>query len=477
MTRRGSLVGLVALLALPASARAHVGSPDVYFEGAAGPYRVLVTVQPPTAVPGIAEVSARVTEPVTGMTMVPLPARGEGARLSPTPDVATRDRDDPQTFAGHLWLMHAGEWQIRLHVDGARGAGELAIPVPALPSRTKTMQTALGVGLLALLLLLAVGAVSIAGAGAREGQLEAGETPTARERTRGWRAMALTGAFVVMALVGGNAWWNAEAGDYARYVYKPLDLEAHTDGNLLTLQLADPGWLRSRHVDDLLPDHGHLMHLFVVTLPSLDHVWHLHPEANGPGAFRFALPSMPAGRYRLYADVVHATGLAETATAEVSLPAITGATLTGDDATGGGPAGFDSARSVAPLDGGARMVFLRDDVVPAARKAAWFRFRVEDAAGAPQPLEPYMGMLGHAAFVRSDGSTFAHVHPSGSVPMASLAALESATTDPHAGHAMPVAATEVAFPYGFPRAGDYRIFVQVKRAGRIETGVFDARVP
>ena len=51
-----------------------------------------------------------------------------------------------------------------------------------------------------------------------------------------------------------------------RYVYKPLDLEARTDGNRLTLQLADPGWLRSRHVDDLLPDHGHLMHLFVLSL-------------------------------------------------------------------------------------------------------------------------------------------------------------------------------------------------------------------
>jgi len=34
----------------------------------------------------------------------------------------------------------------------------------------------------------------------------------------------------------------------------------------------------------------------------------------------------------------------------------------------------------------------------------------------------------------------------------------------------------VRFPYGFPQAGDYRIFVQVKRAGRIETGVFDAHV-
>jgi len=34
----------------------------------------------------------------------------------------------------------------------------------------------------------------------------------------------------------------------------------------------------------------------------------------------------------------------------------------------------------------------------------------------------------------------------------------------------------VSFPYGFPKAGDYRIFVQVKRAGRVETGVFDAQV-
>ena len=46
----------LALVAIPVTAHAHVGSPDVYFEGAAGPYRVLVTVRPPTAVPGIAEV-------------------------------------------------------------------------------------------------------------------------------------------------------------------------------------------------------------------------------------------------------------------------------------------------------------------------------------------------------------------------------------------------------------------------------------
>jgi hypothetical protein len=408
------------------------------------------------------------------MTMVPLPAQGIGARLSPTPDVAVRDKDDAHTFVGHLWLMQAGSWQVRLAVDGARGHGELSVPVPALPARTRTMQTLLGMGLLALLCILAFGAISIAGAGARDASLPPGDAPSPDSRRRGRRARVITAVVVVVALVGGNAWWNAEANDYARYVYKPLSLDARVDGGVLALQLADPGWLQSRQLDDLVPDHGHLMHLFVVREPALDRVWHLHPEASGTGAFRFTLPSMDAGRYRLYADVVHATGLAETAVATLDVPAVAGAPLTGDDATGSGPSAFDPARTAAPLDGNARMVWLRDDAPMRARRAGWFRFRVEDGAGAAQPLEPYMGMMGHAAFVGRDGATFAHIHPSGSVPMASLGALDGAPADPHAMHAMNAGATEVAFPYGFPRAGDYRIFVQVKRAGRIETGVFDA---
>jgi hypothetical protein len=41
---------------------------------------------------------------------------------------------------------------------------------------------------------------------------------------------------------------------------------------------------------------------------------------------------------------------------------------------------------------------------------------------------------------------------------------------------MNVSSSEVSFPYGFPKAGLYRIFVQIKRSGRVQTGVFDTHV-
>ena len=47
--------------------------------------------------------------------------------------------------------------------------------------------------------------------------------------------------------------------------------------------------------------------------------------------------------------------------------------------------------------------------------------------------------------------------------------------DPHAGHVMPMDSA-VAIPYAFPKAGAYRLFVQVKRAGQVMTGAFDVDV-
>lgn len=476
------------LLALATAGWAHVGSPDVFYEGDAGPYRLLVTIRPPVVIPGVAEIEIRSASPeVRELRITPLPLTGPGARFAPMPDLAQRSKQDPQFFTGSLWMMAFGSWQVRVEADGAQGKGVLAAPVPALSFRTERMQKLLGGILFALMLFLSIGVISIVGAAARESQLEPGVAPSPAHRRRARIVTAVAAALVVGLLYLGNLWWNAEAGGYERYVYKPLQLSPSLEpGGRLLLRIQDPGWFASRKIDDFIPDHGHLMHMFLIRLPEMERIWHLHPEQVSSGIFAHDLPAVPAGRYQIFADIVHKSGLPETMVAEVDLPEISGKPLSGDDSTGSGPALSQAAkdRAVAGLPNGGRMVWERDEAPLKTKRPTWFRFRVEDNNGKPaQDLELYMGMPGHAAFVRTDRTVFAHVHPSGSVPMASLAvarqeAAGGASAGAHAGHSAHLAALPpvVSFPYGFPQPGDYRIFVQIKRAGRVETGVFDARV-
>ncbi len=478
-------------IAMASAALAHVGSPDIFFEGDAGPYHLLVAIRPPVVIPGVAEVEVRTSSDVQEVRVVPLPLRGPGAKFAPTPDIAQRSKDDPQFYTGSLWMMGFGSWQVRVQADGAKGKGEISIPVPALAVRSSTMQRGLGVGLFGLLMILVVGIVSIVGAGVREAQLEPGVAPSEKNRKRGARVMAVTLVFMIAAVYLGNKWWNSEASAYARNLYKPLEMSGTVvDGGRLSLTLHEAGWLSFDKLDDLIPDHGHLMHLFIVSSPAMDRIWHLHPEQTEPGAFTLPLPEMPAGRYRLFADIVHANGIPETGATEMEIPQVTpGAALGPDDAAAAGPpvTQADGHGTISPLSGGFRMVWAKESAPLKATHAYLFRFRVEDAGGKPaQDLELYMGMPGHAEFVRHDFQVFAHVHPSGSAPMAALSIAQAQVSGGNAADAQGMAGMhamhssglppEVTFPYGFPQAGRYRIFVQVKRAGKVETGIFDARV-
>jgi hypothetical protein len=101
----------------------------------------------------------------------------------------------------------------------------------------------------------------------------------------------------------------------------------------------------------------------------------------------------------------------------------------------------------------------------------------ETADGSPAAgIEPYMGMAGHAMIVARDFSVFAHVHPTGSVPMAALALVDGAAAVDHSKHHGMMFGPRVHFPYVFPKPGDYRVFVQVKESGRVETAAYDIKV-
>jgi hypothetical protein len=479
-------LGLALLLVMAVPLSAHVGSPDVFFEGTAGSYRVLVAISAPAVVPGVAAINVRVLDgSPRDVKVVPLKLTGPGAQFAPVSDRAARSDVDPQTFTANLWMMESGAWQVRITIDGDRGTGQVSVPVDALASRTLSMDRGIALVLLPIGAFLVFGFVAIVGASVGQAQADPGQTiaPARVRRARIARIVAFGVALLVLFL--SNKWWDLEAKAYDEKIYKPLALRPQLDERgWLQLRLQDPGWLKSRVLDDLVPDHGHEMHLFAVRTPALDTLLHLHPQQHATGGFSRMLPKAPAGTYRLFADVVHATGLPETAVADITLPAIENNPPVDDDSEATEPAAtpVDPNRLTATLSDGGVMTWERERGFLKAKQPYLLKFRVDEGNGTPaRDLMPYMGMPGHAIVLRRDLSVFAHVHPFGTASMASLALASADAANPHAQHMqmpMPQEALPptVSFPYGFPREGDYRLFVQVKRASGVQTGIFDVHV-
>jgi hypothetical protein len=474
---------LVLVLLLPHVAFAHVGSKDVFQQVTAGPYKLFVTVRMPNVIPGVANVEIRSTgAQVTALQVAPLPLAGEASKHPPTPDAMKASAVDANFFTGGVWMMSSGSWQVRILVTGAAGDATVSVPVPAVAIATLQMQRALGIPLAFLGVFLVTSMAGLVAAAVREARLPPGETASAKLRRRGFVAMAFTLALLGLAVWGGKKWWNTEATSYAASIYKAPEVLATLEGDQLSLHVKDISdsdrWEEDRSSAALVLDHGKIMHLYAIRMPQMDAAYHLHPEFDPPTHFRMALPEMPPGEYALYGDVVHANGFPETLVAKLEVPqSMTAAPLGPDDASAHpaaveqGPLG-DSYK----LPDGCSMVWDKPAALT-ANTAYSFRFRLLAPDGsAATDMQPYLGMAGHAAFVKTDGTVFAHTHPEGSAAMPAMMLANGMDMD--AGMSMqsePLTNT-VEFPYGFPTPGAYRIFIQMKHGSTVETGVFDATV-
>jgi hypothetical protein len=90
--------------------------------------------------------------------------------------------------------------------------------------------------------------------------------------------------------------------------------------------------------------------------------------------------------------------------------------------------------------------------------------------------------------MRHDGGVYVHLHPSGTSSMAPEVAFAArdrgdTTADGRlrltARHSMEHDAEplrEIAFPYAFPSAGAYRVWIQLRVGGVVRTGAFDVAV-
>lgn len=452
---------LLAALLAATSAFAHVGSPNAFFEGNAGPYPLRVVVKQPGVVPGLADISVRTAADATRVAAKPV-KWDVGEAGSPPADPAKRIAGDGGAWTASLWLMARGSYSVYIDVDGPRGHGRAIVPITAVATTRLPMPRALTALLLVLGALLAAGVVTLVAAGAREAVLPVGAEVDPAARRRGRIAWIGGTVVVVLLLARGRSWWNNVDAEYRRSMFKPLHITTSIDrAGLLNLRIDDRDWHEHpERYSPLMPDHGKMMHLFLVG-ERLDALAHLHPRMLARDHFQTTVPGLPPGRYHLFADITNESGFAQTLIDRVDVAASSAMRSDEDDAV------YPAAVQPATI----RML----PVSLLAGRDTDLRFSVLDADGRPAAIEPYMGMSGHAVIVRDDFSVFVHAHPMGTV---SMAAQERFAARDHLGMpmqsmaAMAPADGVVSFPYAFPKPGRYHLWLQSKVNGAVATGAF-----
>ena len=423
----------------------------------------------------------------------------DATAAAPPPEVAQPVAGDPSLYHVSLWMMTPGSSSVTVFVRGTRGAGQIVVPVVIVANQRLVLNRPLGAALAAIGVLLFLGVISITGAMAREAGLPAGSAPDPGRRRRARLVMGATAIVAGVLLLGGWRWWNAEDRRFLQTLYKPMASRAalRTANGITYLDfvITDAMWtqrydstlLTRRNMSDvapLVPDHGKLMHIFLIREPDMRVASRTYTprqtiRSHSPH------PSLRSlrGHYRVFADIVRESGDAETMVTTVDLPSPTADVRVGpgvSDPDDSWYVGAPAARDTALLADGSVMHWNRGSMPIVVNRPAPLSFTVTDAAGRAVTLEPYMGMAVHAVVLRDDGAVFVHLHPQGTVSMGAQETFAlRRPTDTIAGMVarrmqadrmnmimpMSVIGSTIRIPYAFPKPGHYHIWVQVKRAG------------
>ncbi|MEM6842185.1 MAG: hypothetical protein AAF632_08155 [Bacteroidota bacterium] len=544
----------VLLISLTILLQSHIGSPGITLEGEAGPYALTVVVNSPDVIPGTATVDVYITDNAVQEVKLSCLYWFAGAEGTPRADVALPVPGETGHFTGEIWLMSPGSASLKIEVTGERGAGEVLLPVMAVSTAQKTMEASLGWTLAGLGLFLTVLMITIIGLSSGDSLVKPGEATSPRTKRRRW--IGATVGFVLLSVIlwGGNSWWNSWTNNYQRYMYKPFtatsSVRVEDNKQILKFEVDSVKLNQlylTRSLNYLIPDHGKIMHMFLVRAGQLDVFAHLHPKRLDSAHFKTIIPPLPPGDYHVFTDVSRLSGFSETIADTVTIPEPTppltnnwdDSLLMDTDDTYYITDPVISSNKEVLMPGGdivvcgspGQRIMLADSSFVTLEQAKEGEFKVgqlyhltlavQDEVGDPATLDPYLGMMGHAVVFKEDGSVYIHLHPVGSYSMASQETMQARLTqgsgrvdwnklprpavfrdsidgviaeldalpaqqrdsvllvgmdhpsldDPdHPDHSI------VRFPYTFPTEGKYRIYVQMKRNGRILNGAFDVEV-
>jgi len=197
-------------------------------------------------------------------------------------------------------------------------------------------------------------------------------------------------------------------------------------------------------VRDYEVEHTRRLHL-IVARRDLTGFHHLHPRLGGDGSWRAAVTIEDPGSYRLFADFKR-EGTNETLASDLTV---------------------DGPAEQRPLPSPATTATTTDDGYKVAIEGARSRAGEETELsftvtrdGERIKTERYLGAGGHLVALREGDLAFLHVHPS-----------QDGGDHVQAGHD-----NAIRFVTEFPSVASYRLFMQFKHDGRVQTAAFTREV-
>ena len=472
---------------------ADIGHNNVVYEGKAGNIPLRVFVQLPGVVPGLADISIRVfADGVNKVTIQPQKQDKDRKSKSPPPDVAEPVQGETNLFSAQLWLMDFGSYNLDIKIYQGQRVERTSIPVNSIATKVAVMNQATSSVLWVLLGVLFFGGINIIRVGYKDSTEPPGTEPGQTKRKRSYIVTAITLLFFSAIIYGGKNWWDKIDLAYQQNIFQSLenkvDILNNGQADHISIEIVDELWVQGR-IADLIPDHGKIMHMYIIS-DTYEQLAHIHPtRTDDRNVFIVKMPPFENGTYHLYMDITHETGFSHTMTNTFTYntentiydPTILTVERDPDDSWM-----LNTIEDRITWKGNQPAYNAGDDIA--------LQFKVSNN-GTPVVLEPYINMGGHAALLKKDRSVFVHLHPIGTISMASQEMFQENYTqgvldredicffgfaDDSTGNYFNSNTSpngEVNFPaikLGTP--GNYAIWVQVKSAGEVITQKFDFEV-
>jgi len=408
---------------------ADIGHLNYIFEGKAFDKPIRIIIKTPGVVPGLADIIVKsFDQDFDKILVTPIVWKeantngrnslGNGPQGAPPADIMIPILGERNTSQAELWLMDFGAYNIQIEFFKNNQSEIINIPINSIANQITPMTKSTSVILFLLMVLLIAGLSNIITIGYRESTLINIADLDSKTIQKSYYVQFLSLIFICFVLYFGNNWWKITEKSFMKNLFKPLDNQVNIINNdkqnILQIMITDDAWKDGR-ISDFIPDHGKIMHLYLLN-ENFEQLCHLHPKRSSKthGLFEVVIPPIEYGRYFIYIDVTLESGSNQTLKNIIEYY----------------PKNIKKQQDIYYLK------IDQDDSFIKERSSYYFKwlnssktynindeinlnFQMLDTLNRPTIIEPYIQMGGHGAIVDSSGTVFIHIHPIGTISMAS----------------------------------------------------------